>query len=192
MRKTLAAVVVASTLLAASQAFASDPPPPPPPPPDSSGDSSSSSSGTSLTHQPGGLFDTASGKQRPMLLSVFAGLPYAYYGYGFGFGIGARFYLPLVQDGFIPQINDEFDRVMRQAEETPARILVADDDPNIADLVRSHPDRLIELTWIQTAGAKLCDVLSIRVKDNDALIPGIGNEDVSLWPCADTEIPFIT
>jgi len=108
MRKTLAAVLVASTMLIAGSALASDPPPPPPPPPDSGDTSSSSSSGASLTHQPGGLFDTASGKQRPMLLSVFAGLPYAYYGYGFGFGIGARFYLPLVQDGFIPQINDEF------------------------------------------------------------------------------------
>lgn len=106
MRKTLAAVLVASTMLTAGSAWADDPPPPPPPPADS-GDAPSAS-GTSLTRQPGGLFDTAAGKKRDTLLSVFAGLPYGYYSYGFGFGIGARFYLPLVGDGFIPQINDEF------------------------------------------------------------------------------------
>jgi len=108
MRKLISAVIVASTLLIGASAFADDPPPPPPPPPESGDSSSSGSSGGSPLRQPGGLFDTASGKHRPMLVSVFAGLPYGYYSYGFGFGVGGRFYLPLVHDGFIPQINDEF------------------------------------------------------------------------------------
>lgn len=109
MRRTVAAALVASTLLTAAAAWADDPPPPPPPPPAESG-SGESSGGSSPLRQPDGLFDTSSGHHRPMLISAFIGLPYGYYGYwgGFGLGFGARFYLPLVHDGFIPQINDEF------------------------------------------------------------------------------------
>ena len=110
MGKTLAAALVASTLLTAGSAWASDPPPPPPPPPDSSGggDTSSSGGGGSSLRQPDALFDTALGKKRPMMASVFVGLPYGEFYYGFGVGFAGRFYIPIVPDGFIPQINDEF------------------------------------------------------------------------------------
>lgn len=55
----------------------------------------------------GGLLDR-SPKRRPQMLSVFLGLPYGYYYYGFPFGIGGRYLIPLVHDGFIPALNDEF------------------------------------------------------------------------------------
>lgn len=58
----------------------------------------------------GGLLD-ASTHRRPMMLSLFAGIPHAYGWYygGVPFGVGARFLIPLVHDGFIPKVNDEFD-----------------------------------------------------------------------------------
>jgi len=109
MRKTLAAVLVASTMLIAGSALASDPPPPPPPPPDS-GDSASSSpnAGGGGLRSPDGLFDTSTGKKRPMLISAFLGIPYGYIGYGFSIAVSGRFYFPILSDGFAPSINDEF------------------------------------------------------------------------------------
>ncbi|MGV3619203.1 MAG: hypothetical protein ACO1OB_00220 [Archangium sp.] len=64
---------------------------------------------TTEVRQSGGLLD-ASAHRRPMMFSLFAGVPhaYAYYGY-FPFGVGARFLIPLAHDGFIPRVNDEFD-----------------------------------------------------------------------------------
>jgi hypothetical protein len=43
---------------------------------------------------------------RQMDLSLMAWLPWYY---GFGIGVDGRFSIPIVPDGFIPQINDEFD-----------------------------------------------------------------------------------
>ncbi len=51
----------------------------------------------------------ASPQQRDMRLAIFGVLPYGYFGYGgFPVGVGATFYIPLVKDGFIPPLNDEF------------------------------------------------------------------------------------
>jgi hypothetical protein len=51
----------------------------------------------------------ASPQQRDMRLAIHAVLPYGYFGFGgFPFGVGATFYIPLVKDGFIPPLNDEF------------------------------------------------------------------------------------
>lgn len=63
----------------------------------------------SEVRQAGGLLD-ASTHRRPMMISLFAGVPHAYWYYGgFPFGVGARFLIPLAHDGFIPKVNDEFD-----------------------------------------------------------------------------------
>ena len=62
----------------------------------------------SAVRESGALLDR-SDHDRPQMLSFFAGLPYydARYG-GFPAGVGARYYLPIVKDGFIPPANDEF------------------------------------------------------------------------------------
>jgi hypothetical protein len=60
------------------------------------------------TRQPGGLMD-ASLTARPMMLSFFTGLHYGYFAaYGLPLTFGGRFYIPLVHEGFIPSLNDEF------------------------------------------------------------------------------------
>jgi hypothetical protein len=57
---------------------------------------------------PGGLKDN-SPHDRPMILSFFTGINWGYYAsYGFPFNLGGRFYIPIMRDGFIPPINDEF------------------------------------------------------------------------------------
>jgi hypothetical protein len=58
-------------------------------------------------HRSGFLLDRAE-HSRPMLLTVQAVLPYGYFGYGFPVGVGGLFYIPLVKDGFISPVNDEF------------------------------------------------------------------------------------
>ena len=63
--------------------------------------------GGSGMRRSGYLLD-ASPQERPMILGIHAIIPYGYYGYGFGIGAGATFYIPLVKDGFIPPLNDEF------------------------------------------------------------------------------------
>jgi hypothetical protein len=55
----------------------------------------------------GGLLDR-SVHTRPMELSFSVGLPFGRFWYGFGIGVGGRFYFPIVADGFIPSLNDEF------------------------------------------------------------------------------------
>jgi hypothetical protein len=52
-----------------------------------------------------GLFD-ATPHHRPLDLSVMAWIPWYY---GFGIGAQARLNIPIVPDGFIPSLNDEFD-----------------------------------------------------------------------------------
>lgn len=55
------------------------------------------------------LLSGSTGHERPMLLSVHGVLPYGYLGRGgFPVGVGASFYLPLVKEGFIRPVNDEF------------------------------------------------------------------------------------
>ena len=57
---------------------------------------------------PGSLQD-ASPQRRTQLLSIFLNFPAAYWGWGgIPFGVGGRFYLPILHDGFVPQINDSF------------------------------------------------------------------------------------
>jgi hypothetical protein len=59
-------------------------------------------------YRSGGLLD-ANSHSRPVLLSVHGVLPYSHFYYGgFPFGVGASLYIPLVRDGFIPPVNDEF------------------------------------------------------------------------------------
>lgn len=66
------------------------------------------SSGGNALRRSGALLDRGPQK-RPMMLSLFAGVPYGYFYYaGFPFGIGGRFYIPIVHDGFIPPVNDSF------------------------------------------------------------------------------------
>jgi hypothetical protein len=56
----------------------------------------------------GYLLDS-SPQERPMLLAVHAVLPYSGWAFGgFGIGVGGTFYIPLVKNGFIPPVNDEF------------------------------------------------------------------------------------
>jgi hypothetical protein len=64
--------------------------------------------GQPATRQPGGLMD-ASLQARPMMLSFFTGFHYGYFAaYGLPLTFGGRFYIPLVHEGFIPSLNDEF------------------------------------------------------------------------------------
>ncbi len=115
MRKTISAALLAASLFSSAVALADEPPPPPPPPPPSETGSSESGSGGSAMRQGDGLFDTSS-HHRSMMVSGFVGLPYGFYGgcYGgycggsIGFGLGGRFYIPIMHDGFVPAINDEF------------------------------------------------------------------------------------
>jgi len=56
----------------------------------------------------GGIKDS-SPKSRPQMVSAFTGIHYGHFaGYGFPLQIGGRYYIPIVPDGFIPSLNDEF------------------------------------------------------------------------------------
>jgi hypothetical protein len=116
---TLAAVLFISAVALGAKAKDDPPPPPPPPPPSDaapppppppSDDSSSSGDGPSGStfRSTDALLDASKGKHRPMMLSFFLGVAYPYY-VSWGVPIGARFNLPIVHDGFVPQINDSFD-----------------------------------------------------------------------------------
>ena len=60
------------------------------------------------SHRSGYLLDS-SPQFRPFLLSVHGVLPYSHFGLGgFPLGVGASFYIPLIANGFIPPVNDEF------------------------------------------------------------------------------------
>lgn len=59
-------------------------------------------------HRSGFLLDS-SAQSRPFLLSVHGVLPYGHFRYGgFPIGVGASFYIPILSNGFIPPLNDEF------------------------------------------------------------------------------------
>ncbi|MFZ5440158.1 MAG: hypothetical protein ACOZQL_09130 [Myxococcota bacterium] len=93
--KTITRFALAAALLTAPFAFADE-------------EAAPEGGGTGMRRS-GYLLD-ASPQDRPMLLSVHAVLPYGYLGvgYGFPFGVGATFYIPIVKNGFIPPVNDEF------------------------------------------------------------------------------------
>ena len=57
-------------------------------------------------HLQGGLFDTAQ-KERHNLLTASIGFPWGS-SPTFPIGVQGRFYIPLVKEGFIPTLNDEF------------------------------------------------------------------------------------
>jgi hypothetical protein len=97
MRRFAKLVLVAVTLMA-RPVLAEDPPPPPP---------ASDTPGESTYRQRGALLDR-SPQRRSQMLSVFLGLPYGYFFYGFPFGLGGRYLIPILQDGFLPSVNDEF------------------------------------------------------------------------------------
>lgn len=99
MKKNLIAIIAVCTL--ATAAFADETPPPPP-------DQPSESGGSGIRAQ-GALLDASEKSGRPMLLSIHATLPYAHFYFGsFPIGGGASFYIPLVHNGFISKVNDEF------------------------------------------------------------------------------------
>lgn len=59
---------------------------------------------------PGGLSD-GSPQSRQRLISAWLGFPYAYYGWGsvgFPLGVGVSYFQPLINDGFVPNLNDSF------------------------------------------------------------------------------------
>lgn len=57
----------------------------------------------------GALMDASEQTDRQMLLSIHGYLPYHSFGIGyFPIGGGASFYIPLVKNGFISKLNDEF------------------------------------------------------------------------------------
>jgi hypothetical protein len=56
------------------------------------------------TRDPGGITDRSVHESRPMSISAMLYLPWYY---GFGIGVNGRFEIPIVKDGFIPQINDQ-------------------------------------------------------------------------------------
>lgn len=53
-----------------------------------------------------GSITDRSSHSRPMDFSILGWIPWYY---GFGLGVEGRFEIPVLPDGFIPQINDEFD-----------------------------------------------------------------------------------
>jgi len=63
---------------------------------------------SSSVHAAGGLLDDDS-QRRPQLISVLTGYHYGTFGYyGAPLFVGARYYLPILPNGFIPALNDEF------------------------------------------------------------------------------------
>lgn len=66
-------------------------------------------SGGGGVRAPGALLDASEKTERPMMLSIHGYLPY--HGITFGYfpiGAGASFYIPLVKNGFISRLNEEF------------------------------------------------------------------------------------
>ncbi len=115
MRRNLNRFVIITLMTTGCTVLAAeDPPPPPPPPPlEESGPIESPSSGEWAIKGQNSLLDKSTGHDRDPMLSFFLGVPFSYYGYGtyvsaFSFGLGARFYLPIVNDGFLPMLNDSF------------------------------------------------------------------------------------
>lgn len=96
MRRFLQIVLVAAAL-AASPVWADE-------------ESKGSDTPSENTFRRSGSLLDRSPQHRSQMLSIFLGLPYGYFGYygGFPFGLGARYEIPIIHDGFIPSVNDEF------------------------------------------------------------------------------------
>jgi hypothetical protein len=59
--------------------------------------------------EPAGSIKDAGPHARPQMISVFTGLHYGHFaGYGFPMMFGGRYSIPIVPDGFLPTLNDEF------------------------------------------------------------------------------------
>lgn len=57
---------------------------------------------------PGSLSDASPQRRHPMI-SLFVGLPAAYWGFGgVPFSVGGRYLQPILHDGFVPSLNDSF------------------------------------------------------------------------------------
>lgn len=116
MRRNLQGLVFLAFLTTAVTAIAAeDPPPPPPPPPleEAPVESEAPSSDDWQIKGRNSLLDKGSGHVRHPMLSFFAGVPFGSYGYGgyisgLSLGLGARFYVPIVKEGFLPMLNDSF------------------------------------------------------------------------------------
>ncbi len=117
-RQNLHRVLFLAILTTALTALAKDdlppPPPPPPPPLEETGPAiESPASGDWSIRGQNSLLNTGTGHVRKPMLSFFVGVPFSYYGYGtyvsaFSLGLGARFYIPIVKEGFLPMLNDSF------------------------------------------------------------------------------------
>jgi hypothetical protein len=117
MRRNLRGLLFVVVMTTAFSAFAKDDPPPPPPPPPPSEETGpaieSPTSGDWSIKGQDALFDKSTGHKRSPMLSFFLGVPFGrgsggLYVSAFDFGIGARFYIPIVADGFLPMLNDSF------------------------------------------------------------------------------------
>ena len=128
------ALAMASTLIATGNVWAQEPAPatssatqPPPPSwggaestaaqpaavPGETFDSGSNTTATNTTpSSPAAEPDTlkdASPHMRPQMISAFTGFSFGHFaGYGFPMMLGGRYYIPIVKDGFLPTVNDEF------------------------------------------------------------------------------------
>ena len=113
MRRNLTRLLLLTFLATAATALGAEDPPPPPPPPPPSGETGSATTIESPTEGQwqikgtDSLLDKGTGHVRKPMLSFFLGIPYGGY-LGFGFGFGARFYIPIVKEGFLPMLNDSF------------------------------------------------------------------------------------
>jgi hypothetical protein len=87
MRRIATGLVLSAFL--STSAFAQDPAP--------------DAEARSAFRQPGGLMDR-SDQVRKQQLSFFLGIPW----YALGVGVGARYYIPIMHNGFLPTVNDEF------------------------------------------------------------------------------------
>lgn len=101
MRRTLSvigAAITAAALISSAPAFAQD---------KGTSSSSGTNAGSNFTvgsmEGAGGLYDKSVHTRTPSI-TVWAFLPYT-----FAIGVGGRFTLPVVADGFIPDINDSFE-----------------------------------------------------------------------------------
>lgn len=91
-------LVVVAALAVSSLAFAQE-----------ESESAQPEGGGNRWKRPGALLDRSDYGSRPMMLSLHGILPYGHFGVGyFPLGAGASFYIPLVKNGFIPPVNDEF------------------------------------------------------------------------------------
>lgn len=75
---------------------------------DSGGTTTTTTTTTSAPAEADSIKD-ASPKLRPQMISAFTGFQFGHFaGYGFPMFIGGRYYIPIVKDGFLPSVNDEF------------------------------------------------------------------------------------